>query len=270
EATVHDTLKMKDQLALAYDAGMRALWLGVEDLTATLVKKGQSVDKTTEAFQRLRTAGVCPMPMMMHHDAQPLYSRGSNYGLLNQLRLLRKAGAISVQVLMLVPACGTKLYRETYTSGQVIDRAGNRRIESYMHDGNYIMASHHKRPWVKQLNLMAAYLYFYNPWWLIVELLRKRNKAGDRPVAMQVIGMIGLTHNIYRTLGWACRMMFMKIHRLHEPPSSEVPIRSVQGGRADHAPATIPLTIGGDESKPPSGNGVVVTVKPPTKVAAGH
>src|SRR5262249_32384803 len=101
EVTVHDTLKMKGHLPLIRESGCRALWIGVEDLTATLVKKGQSADKTTEAFRALREAGICPMPMMMHHDTQPLYSRGSNYGLLNQMRLLRKAGAVSMQVLML-------------------------------------------------------------------------------------------------------------------------------------------------------------------------
>ena len=85
EVTVHDTLQMKEHLPLVREAGCRALWLGVEDMTATLVKKGQSVDKTTEAFRVLGDAGICPMPMMMHHDSQPLYSRGSNYGLLNQI-----------------------------------------------------------------------------------------------------------------------------------------------------------------------------------------
>jgi radical SAM superfamily enzyme YgiQ (UPF0313 family) len=56
EVTVHDTLKMKEHLPLIRESGCRALWLGVEDLTATLVKKGQSADKTTEAFRALRDA----------------------------------------------------------------------------------------------------------------------------------------------------------------------------------------------------------------------
>ena len=81
EVTVHDTLQMKEYLPFAR-AGCRALWLGVEDMTATLVKKGQSVSKTTEVFGRLRDAGICPMPMMVHHDSQPLFSHGSDYGLL--------------------------------------------------------------------------------------------------------------------------------------------------------------------------------------------
>ena len=97
EATVHDTLQVKNDLKLVRTAGVRALWLGVEDLTATLIRKGQSVDKTSEAFRLLDKRGICPMPMMMHHDAQPLYTPGRPYGLLNQARLLRKAGAISLQ-----------------------------------------------------------------------------------------------------------------------------------------------------------------------------
>src|SRR5690348_4148306 len=87
EVTVHDTLLMKEHLPLIRKSGCRGLWLGVEDMTATLVKIGQSVDRTTEAFQLLRAVGICPMPMMMHHDSQPLRSRGTDYGLLNQIRL---------------------------------------------------------------------------------------------------------------------------------------------------------------------------------------
>jgi len=51
---------MKDHLPLIRESGCRALWLGVEDLTATLVNKGQSVEKTTQAFNLLRDNGICP------------------------------------------------------------------------------------------------------------------------------------------------------------------------------------------------------------------
>ncbi len=159
EVTVHDTLKMQEHLPLMRESGCRALWLGVEDLTATLVKKGQSADKTTKAFRALREAGICPMPMMMHHDTQPLYSRGSNYGLLNQIELLRKAGAVSMQVLMLTPAVGSKLLESTYTSGQVFKSVGGKAVPRHMCDGNYVVASNHQRPWQKQLTMLAGYLY---------------------------------------------------------------------------------------------------------------
>ena len=226
EVTVHDTLQMKDHLQLVRDAGCRALWLGVEDMTATLVNKGQSVNKTTEAFQRLRDAGICPMPMMMHHDSQPLYSHGSNYGLLNQVRLLRKAGAVSLQVLMITPSVGTKLYEQTFDGGQVLASAGGRRVEPYMCDGNYVIASHHARPWRKQLNLLMGYFYFYNPVWLAVLLLRRKTRVGLKPAGMQLVGMIGLVQTVRRTFTWALRLMFGKIERLTAPPACGIKLRS--------------------------------------------
>jgi radical SAM superfamily enzyme YgiQ (UPF0313 family) len=244
EVTVHDTLKMKDHLPLMRDAGCRGVWLGVEDLTATLVKKGQSVDKTTEAFQRLRAAGICPNPMMMHHDEQPLYSREEHYGLLNQVKLLRQAGAVTLQVLMLVPAPGTKLYEGTYTSGQVFDYVGGRRVDPYMHDGNYVIASHHKHPWIKQFNILLSYSYFYNPWWLAVAMLNKKTKVGRKPATAQVFGMFGNTQNIRRTFGWALRLMFRKIRRRTEMPSSPIPMQSIEGTQSIHTNSAVQLTIG--------------------------
>ncbi len=85
EATIQDTLKMREQLAVFRKAGLWALWLGVEDMSGTLVKKGQSEDRTVEAFHLLRQNGIFPVPMLMHHDAQPLYTWRGNQGLLNQL-----------------------------------------------------------------------------------------------------------------------------------------------------------------------------------------
>jgi radical SAM superfamily enzyme YgiQ (UPF0313 family) len=225
EVTVHDTLQMKDHLPLVREAGCRALWIGVEDMTATLVKKGQSVNSTTEAFQRLRQIGICPMPMMMHHDSQPLYSRGSNYGLLNQIRLLRRAGAVSLQVLMITPSVGTKLYEQTFEGGQVLASAGGRRVEPYMCDGNYVIASHHPRPWRKQLNLLAAYLYFYNPLWFARHLFVHRSRVGYKPAGMQLVGMLGLLQTFRRTFTWALRLMFGKIVRHTAAPVSALKMR---------------------------------------------
>ena len=112
------------------------------------------VNKTTEAFGLLRGAGICPMPMMMHHDSQPLYSRKGHYGLLNQVHLLRRAGAVSLQVLMITPSAGTKLYEKTFEGGQVFDRVAGRKVLPHMYDGNYVVASTHRRPWRKQLNIL--------------------------------------------------------------------------------------------------------------------
>jgi radical SAM superfamily enzyme YgiQ (UPF0313 family) len=238
EVTVHDTLQMQEYLPLVHQSGCRALWLGVEDLTATLIKKGQSADKTTEAFRALRNAGICPMPMMMHHDTQPLYSRGSNYGLLNQVQLLRAAGAVSMQILMLTPAAGSKLLESTFSSGQVFKSVGGRSVRPYMYDGNYVVASNHKHPWKKQLNILAGYLYFYNPIWFMLSLFRFRTRVSLKPAGMQIIGMMGLAMTIVRTSGWATRLMFGRIERLTHPPASQIPVRSI-----DVAPASVDTVV---------------------------
>ena len=250
EVTVHDTLRMKDHLPLIHDSGCRALWLGVEDMTATLVNKGQSVDKTTEAFGRLREAGICPMPMMMHHDSQPLYSRGANYGLLNQIKLLRKAGAVSLQVLMITPSAGTKLYEQTFASGQVFDRVGGRQVLPHMYDGNYVVASTHPQPWRKQLNLLTGYLYFYNPIRLAVILLRRKTKVSHKAAGMQVVGMLGVIQTARRTAGWAVRLMFGKIERLTRPPVSPIPVRSLDGEAPSHLPSDCDARPGKGRSIP--------------------
>jgi radical SAM superfamily enzyme YgiQ (UPF0313 family) len=235
EVTVHDTLQMKDHLPLIRDSGCRALWLGVEDLTATLVNKGQSVEKTIQAFGLLRDNGICPMPMMMHHDTQPLYSRGTNYGLLNQIKILRKAGAVSLQVLMMTPSAGTKLYEQSFTGGMVLKSVGGRDVKPHMYDGNYVVASMHKRPWKKQLNLLMGYLYFYNPVWLAAILLRKKTRVSQKAAAMQIVGMLGVTQTIRRTFSWAIRLMFGQVERLTQAPASPLPMRSVEGNAASHA-----------------------------------
>jgi radical SAM superfamily enzyme YgiQ (UPF0313 family) len=235
EVTVHDTLQMKEHLPFIRESGCRALWLGVEDLTATLVNKGQSAQKTIEAFGHLRDAGICPMPMMMHHDSQPLYSRGTNYGLLNQIKILRKAGAVSLQVLMMTPSAGTKLYEQTFTGGQVFKSVGGRPVKPHMYDGNYVVASAHPRPWQKQLNLLLGYLYFYNPVWFLAILLRKKTKVSEKAAAMQIVGMMGVTQTIRRTFSWAVRLMFGQVERLKTAPGSPLPMRGVASDIASHA-----------------------------------
>jgi radical SAM superfamily enzyme YgiQ (UPF0313 family) len=247
EVTIHDTLQLRDHLPLIRTAGVRALWLGVEDMTATLVNKGQSVDKTTEAFRLLRLHGICPMPMMMHHDQQPLYTRRGDYGLLNQARLLRKAGAISLQVLMTTPATGSRFYEGAYRAGRVYASAAGRPVEPYMLDANYVVASEHLQPWRKQLNLMAAYLYFYNPLRFLLAIVRPKSKLYFADAFVQLVGIWGLTRTIRRTFGWAVCLWRGDIRRHTLAPASPVPMRAVDGRPADHA---LPLLPTGGELRP--------------------
>jgi radical SAM superfamily enzyme YgiQ (UPF0313 family) len=235
EVTIHDTLQLREHLPTVRAAGVRALWLGVEDMTATLVKKGQSVDNTIAAFALLRRHGICPMPMMMHHDQQPLLTRAGSYGLLNQVRLLRQAGAISLQVLMMTPATGSRTYETTYQAGQVFASAAGRPVEPHMLDANYVVASQDRRPWCKQLNIIAAYLYFYNPLRLLIALAWPKSKLYFADAFVQLIGMWGLARTIRRTLGWAICLFRGDIRRRACAPISTLPMLGVDGSHAAHA-----------------------------------
>ena len=264
EVTVHDTLKLKNHLPLIQKAGVRSLWLGVEDMTATLVKKGQNVDKTSEAFRLLRENGIHPMPMMMHHDEQPLISSGPKpYGLLNQVRLLRKAGAVSMQVLMLVPATGSELFVGTYTSGMVYDSVGGRPVENYMLGGNYVIASRHPKPWRKQINILIAYAYFYNPLRFLLALVHPKTRLYLADAIWQTLGMWGLSQTVSKTFSWILRLRFGKIRRKVAPPMNQVPMRAVDGSCASHAlPGSIQL--GSNEPEPCLPAAVGVQTTPPS------
>lgn len=266
EATIHDTIKLQDHLPTIRKAGMIAVWLGVEDITASLVRKGQNEDKTLEAFRLLRQSGIFPVPMLMHHDEQPLVSWKGNYGLLNQLRLLRKAGALYTQALMLVPARGSKLYRGTYTSGMAYESVDGVQIEPHMTDGSYVIASWHPRPWRKQLNLLIGYAYFFNPMRLLIALVwsksriplidaetsppeeieqmsiwkRIRRTIGRKvrghfvDAFIQGFGMWGLFRTVRRTGVWFFHLLGGKIVRYRETPANRVPMRSASGDAAAH------------------------------------
>src|SRR3954465_9214791 len=91
EATQFDTYRNRDLLPLARDAGVYALWFGIEDLTATLINKGQKPTQTLELFRLMRDQKISPMAMMMFHEGQPYHTRGALYGLHNQIKFLREA-----------------------------------------------------------------------------------------------------------------------------------------------------------------------------------
>ncbi len=217
------------------NAGLRAIWLGVEDMAAALIKKGQSVRRTMDAFRLLHSAGILPMPMMMHHDDQPVVSLRDARGLLNQVRLLLKAGAITLQVLMISPAPGSRSYEDTFTSGRVLYSAGRIKVQTHMLDGNFVIASRHAKPWRKQLNILLAYLYFYNPLQLLRAFARIRSTLYPAGPGAQLLGMAGLAYTIRRTLGWGLSLLAGRVRRTRIWPRSRVPIRQVEAaGREEH------------------------------------
>jgi radical SAM superfamily enzyme YgiQ (UPF0313 family) len=276
EATIQDTLKMREHLSLVRKAGLWALWLGVEDMSGVLVKKGQSEDRTVEAFHLLRQNGIFPVPMLMHHDAQPLYTWRGNQGLLNQLGVLRKAGALYMQVLMLTPSAGAKSYENAFTSGLAYKSVDGVPVELSMTSGMHVTASRHPRPWIKQLNLLAAYVYFFNPLRLLFALICSKSRipladaetwppavAGQRrphrkdfkrrltrklrahlgDAAVQAFGIWGLLQTFRRTLGWTYHLMRGGIERHTTAPASRISMRSPDGAMAQHAMPGTPLSI---------------------------
>jgi hypothetical protein len=110
-----------------------------------------------------------------------------------------------------------------------------------MMDGNYVVATQVRHPWKKQFNIMAAYLWFYNPARVISLLCRPRNTMIVKDVLMQGLGMYGVTQTIRRTLGWALRLMRGRIVRRTAVPASRLPMRSAAGEPASHALSNTPL-----------------------------
>ena len=220
EVTVHDTLAMREHIPMLRKAGAMILWMGVEDMTATFVKKGQTVVKVQEAFNLLKSNGLLVNPMLMHHEGQPLWSRGSAYGLLNQIHLLRKAGAIDVQVLTMTPAVGSRTYEEAFESGEVIASAAGRAVEPYMLDANYAVASRGSDTWKMQLRVLAALIWIYNPLQIIRAIIRPRSRQYLVDLAVQVSGFWGLLHTIPRMLGWAWRLLRGPVTRHHQAPAA--------------------------------------------------
>ncbi len=202
EATEFDVYKNQDLLPLCREGGLQALWFGIEDMTAELIKKGQSPEKTKKLFDVLNGLGICPMPMMMHHDGQPLTSRGNLYGLLNQVNFLRKSGSVSFQVTILTPSVGSKGFEESFEKGMVMDEVNGTKVEDFHYDGNHCVATGEPNPWRKQLNLYLAYAAFYNPLNFVKAIVKWKDPLWTLRVIYQVYGMVGLVKSFSNNWDW--------------------------------------------------------------------
>lgn len=218
EATEFDVFKNQDLLTLCREGGLRAIWFGIEDMTAELVKKGQSPEKTKQLFKILNGHGICPMPMMMHHDGQPLASRGNLYGLLNQVNFLRKSGSVSVQVTILTPSVGSKGYEENYTKGLVIAEAGGKKLEDYQYDGNHLIATSDPRPWRKQMNIYLGYASFYNPLNFVRAIANWKDPLWTYRVMYQAYGMAGLVKSFAQGWSWLKGLYQGPIKKMQDLP----------------------------------------------------
>jgi radical SAM superfamily enzyme YgiQ (UPF0313 family) len=241
EATEFDVFKNQDLLPLCRAGGLRAIWFGIEDMTAELVKKGQSPEKTKTLFELLNRLGICPMPMMMHHDGQPLYTPGQLYGLLNQVHFLRKTGSVSLQVTILTPSVGSKGYEEPYRDGLVIGQAGTKRLEDYQYDGNHCIATADPNPWRKQLNVYLAYASFYNPVNFVRAAANWKDPAWYMRVMYQTYGMAGLVQSLGTSWKWIWNLYKGPIQKLAEVPRPRLPVIAPPTIAAAPAPRPQPV-----------------------------
>ncbi|MFH1747297.1 MAG: radical SAM protein [Planctomycetota bacterium] len=208
EATQADVFKNQDLLPMCRKAGLRGLWFGIEDLTGELVKKGQSADRTAQLFALMHKLGIQPHAMMIHSDTQPLRSAPGNLsGLLNQARYVFEQGAVSYQCTYLGPAIGTRSLESALTSRAVFQRVGGRPVPNAFQDGNHVVASRHPQPWQQQLNLLRAYVTFYNPINTVRALFEiRKDSVSPKRLMHQLIGQIGLLLTIPKMLAWAWQL----------------------------------------------------------------
>src|SRR5262249_12999007 len=141
---------------------------------------------------------------------------------------------MTVQVLMLSPAPGSKMHEDMF-SGLAYERVDGHRVEPHLIDGNHVVASRSPRPYEKQLNVLLAYLFFYNPLRFAKALVFPKNRRGHvADAGLQLLGMAGWWSNVVRTTPWLLHLLRGRIERFEAPPTSPIPFRAVAGGRAPH------------------------------------
>jgi radical SAM superfamily enzyme YgiQ (UPF0313 family) len=224
EATQVDTYKHRDLLLLGKLAGLRALWFGIEDLTATLVNKGQKPELTTAVFRMMRSLKIAPMAMLMFHDGQPFSTKASLYGLRNQIAFLRRAGAVTVQCTTHTPAVGTRELEATFRSGRVIARIGRTAVADWQLDGNHVAVLGSTAPWKRQLALLRGYAAFYNPG-NFVRALCDRSPLRNYYIGYQAAGMAALLWTAVKHAPYVLRLMRGRFEVHKAPPSEAIPVR---------------------------------------------
>jgi radical SAM superfamily enzyme YgiQ (UPF0313 family) len=229
EATLTDVYRHRDLLDMCRDGGMRALWFGIEDMTAGLVKKGQSAEKVSDLFPLMRQKGIFPMPMLMYHDDQRLYAGNRLSGIMDQVKFMVKHGAATVQVTSLMPMVGSKLYEALFDQGIVVSQVGTKKVADYLFDGNHVIASRHGSPFQRQLDIIRAYCAFYNPINFAKKLGRLRDENYRLEALFQLTGMITVAKSVWRTLGWLNQLWWGPIRTYQQAPKSDwliVPART--------------------------------------------
>ena len=226
EATEFDVYKNRDLLPLAREAGLKTIFFGIEDLNAKLINKGQTVSKTKALFDSMRKSDIAPYAMMIHHDDQPFWSsQPDNLGVVNQAIQLFNLGAAGYHTTYITPSMGARNVETMLGDGIALAQIGGKKIPEAFLDGNHVVASRHEKVWLRQIQLWAAYLSFYNPVnftrTLFKNLLDRNNR---RRFKWQLIGSSMIVPSILKELPYALSLAFQKIERHPATPPRCLPM----------------------------------------------
>lgn len=221
----------RDLIPILRKGGVRAIWFGIEDLTKTLVKKGQSVEKTEKLFKLLDNNGIYPMPMLMHHDGQKFTGDEKNLGLRDQIEFLRSCGAKTIQVTYLTPSTGSKDEDRDFLSGKVFRKVGNLVIEDRHFDGTHVVSTGEADVLERQRNIINAYYSFYNAKNFIKELVASflRGEAFSKynSAWFQLMGIKAARITKRGLKEYIDALSTGKFERYDSPPTSQIPIKFV-------------------------------------------
>lgn len=222
EATVIDLYKNRDLLPLATHgrAGMNAIWLGVEDLAANLIDKGQTADIVKELFAAMLANDISPMVMLMHHEGQPFYTVGRLDGLLNQVEFVRKAGAAGLQCTVANPLHGSRWMTESVEKRLAFADVGGRKVVDSDFDGNHVICGIGDDGWKRQVNLLRAYAAFYNPINLFRMLTVRKKALARKRMAQQIWGMTAWVRTAWKLKGHLWRLWRGPVARVRGWPEA--------------------------------------------------
>lgn len=232
EATVFDAYKNRDLLPLAREAGLQTLYLGIEDLSGTLIKKGQTDGRVDELFRELHQNQMEAYGMLIHHDDQPFWSKDpKRMGIANQASRLFELEAVGFHSTYITPSMGARNVEIMFDAGQVLDRVGSKQVPEAFFDGNHVIATRHRHVWLRQLQLAGAYLAFYNPINFLKTLARDlRNPHNRRRMKWQIVGASMIPISFLKLLPFTLSLAMRRVQKHKATPAKALPLFDVRTG----------------------------------------
>jgi radical SAM superfamily enzyme YgiQ (UPF0313 family) len=220
ECTVADAYKLRDIFPIAKrgGAGLSGLWMGVEDLSAQLVDKGQGYEITKNLFAEMWRNDISPMVMMMHSEDQPVHAPDGLSGFADQLKFLFRAGAVGAQCTVVNPAIGSRWMNDAYKQHLLFNRVGGQKIPDAYFDGNHVLATYRPDAWRVQMGYFRGYAAFYNPINFIRACFDKNTYLRTKRLFYQLWGMATFVRTLWKLKGYFWRLRRGKIERAQDWP----------------------------------------------------